>query len=123
VLYLLATALVRGKLTIERFPLEEIQNPKILEISDQIVLVKDPYLTAFYPEQYSTELALEMASVEFITIFRSCSSGDPESPEYTQAPGRCEDEIENKFRAILMASSYASGIEEIIAVVRALPDS
>ena len=64
-----------------------------------------------------------MTSGEIITVFRDCPSGDPESPEYTQTPGRIEDEIKSKFRTILVVSPYASGIEEIFAAVRALPHS
>jgi 2-methylcitrate dehydratase PrpD len=119
--YLLATALVRGKVTLDHLTEESIRNPEVLEIADRIKVEEDAEFTAAYPKRYSTEVTLKLKSGKEVRGFRDCPRGDPEAPEYMESPGRFEAEIETKFRTLLKSTAFASRIDSIVEEVKALP--
>jgi 2-methylcitrate dehydratase PrpD len=119
--YLLATALVRGRVTLEDLTQESIQDPEVLAMADRIRVREDPEFTALYPQRYPTEVTLTLKSGKRVTGFRDCPRGDPEAAEYINSPGRFEKEIENKFRILLESTSFAPQIDPIIEAVNELP--
>ena len=119
--YLLATALLRGKVTLEHLSEKSVRDPEVLFLSDRIQVCEDPQFTAAYPKRYPTEVKLKMKSGQIITGFRDCPRGDPEALEYTQNPGRFELEIEKKFRTLLRSTPFAPQIDRILEVIYDLP--
>jgi 2-methylcitrate dehydratase PrpD len=120
--YLLAAALVRGKVTLDQLTEKEIHDPEILAVADRIQVIEDPKFTEAYPERYSTELTLTLKSGKQLTGFRDCPRGDPEAAEYQEDPGLLDAEIERKFRMLLESTPFASRIDTIIETVRNLPE-
>jgi 2-methylcitrate dehydratase PrpD len=120
--YLLATAMVRGSVTLNHLTDKAIHDPEILAVSDKIQVIEDKEFTNSYPERYPTEVKIKLASGDCITYFRDCPSGDPESSDYVKHPQRFATEIETKFRSLLGTYSK-SFIDSIIQAVENLRDS
>ena len=121
--YLLATALVNGKVTLGDLTEEAIHNSEVLAVADRIKVIEVENFTAAYPEKYSTEVNLKLGSGDLVTRFRDCPRGDPESPEYIQNPSLFETEIETKFRTLLKATHYWPDVDQFIETVNGLPES
>jgi 2-methylcitrate dehydratase PrpD len=119
--YLLATALLFGKVTLDHLSEQAIRNPEVLAISDRVHVTEDPQFTAAYPERYPTEVSLKLKSGKIVTGFRDCPRGDPEAPEYVKSPGIFEKEIENKFRTLLGVTPFAMRRDAILEAVKGLP--
>lgn len=121
--YLLATALVRGKVTLSQMTEKAIHDEEVLAVADRIHVEEDAGFTAAYPERYSTEVKLELTSGKEITGFREYPSGDPVASKYSKQPELFEKEIETKFRTLLEPTPYASRIDAIVGAVQRLPVS
>jgi 2-methylcitrate dehydratase PrpD len=121
--YLLATALVRGKVTLSHMTEKAIRDPEVLAVADRIHVEEDEGFTAAYPERYSTEVSLKLMSGKQVTGFRDYPSGDPVASKYNEHPGQFEREIETKFRSLLESTPYASRIDSIVEAIKHLPVS
>jgi 2-methylcitrate dehydratase PrpD len=121
--YLLATALVKGSVTLDNLTQTSIIDPDVLVLSDKIRVIEDDEFTNRYPGRYPTEIRLGLCSGEWITYFRDFPSGDPESLEYVNHPERFKIEVETKFRNLLKTTRYSSKIDPIIHSVNQLSTS
>jgi len=119
--YLLATALLYGKVTLDHLSEQAIRNPEVLAISDRIHVAEDAQFTAAYPERYPTEVTLKLKSGRTLTGYRDCPRGDPEAPEYVKSPGAFAKEIENKFRTLVGKTPFVSRIDTILETIGELP--
>jgi 2-methylcitrate dehydratase PrpD len=119
--YLLATALLHGRVTLDHLTEEAIRDSEVLALADRIQVEEDPAFTKDYPTSYSTEVSLKLRSGEELKGFRDCPRGDPEAPEYVKSPGRFEKEIEDKFRMLLKSTPFATRIGPIITAIKELP--
>ncbi len=121
--YLLATAMVHGKVTLEHLTEKAIGDPGVLAVADRIQVEEDAQFTAAYPERYSTEVSLRLKLGKVVKGFRDCPRGDPEAPEYVSHPGRFEAGIETKFRNLLESTPYRSRTDLIVEAVSHLSSS
>ncbi len=115
--YLLATALVKGSVTLDDLTQDSILDSDVLMLSDKIRVIEDEEFTNRYPDTYPTEIKLRLSSGEWITYFRDFPSGDPEALEYVNDPEMFKTEIEKKFRSLLKTNVYSSKIDSIIRSV------
>lgn len=120
--YLVAAAVVRGRVGLAELTEAAIRDPEILALSDRISVEEDPSFTAQYPERYPTELAVVLRDRREITRFNDCPSGDPEAADYADRPERLHEEVQAHVRTLLAETGYGDRAKALIATARALPD-
>jgi 2-methylcitrate dehydratase PrpD len=120
--YLVAAALVRGRLGLRELTEAAIRDPEILALADRISVEEDPAFTGQYPDRYPTELTVVLRGGRELVRFNDCPSGDPEAPEYAADPGRLHEEVRGHVRALLEETGFGDRAEPLIATAAALPE-
>ena len=120
--YLVATALVRGRVGLTELSDEAIRDPSILAVSERITVEEDPGFTAQYPDRYPTELVVTLRNGRRVGRFNDCPSGDPEAAEYTVDPGLLHRQVEEHVRALLGETGYGDRAEALIRTARGLTE-
>lgn len=118
--YLLATMLLKGKVTLQDLTPEGITDPAILKLSDKIQVEEDPEFTAAYPERYITDVAIRLQTGTVVSHQSDIPRGDPDATEYQQHPEWFEIQIEEKFRALMGDSAFADRTDALIQATKGL---
>ncbi len=101
-----ATALVRGKVSLADFTEEAIRNPAVLAVARRIEVTEDPEYSARYPQDYWIEMKLALADGSERRFFSECPSGDPEAPQYRADPSLLHAEVERKAADLLAECGF-----------------
>ncbi len=120
--YLVAAALVRGRLGLAEVSEAAIRDPEILALAERVSVEEDPAFTAQYPERYPTELTVVLRDGRELVRRSDCPSGDPEAPEYAGDPGRLAEQVREHVRALLEETGYGDRAEALIATAAVLPE-
>jgi 2-methylcitrate dehydratase PrpD len=118
--FLVAMALVRGRVGLSDLGPDAIRDPAVLALSDRVTVDEDPGFTAQYPERYPTELTVITTEGEELTRFNDCPRGDPEAPEYVGDPRKLYREVEDKVRALLTETGFGDRAEPLIRATATL---
>jgi 2-methylcitrate dehydratase PrpD len=118
--YLVAAALVRGRLGLDELSPAALADAAILDLADRIAVEEDPAFTAQYPQRYPTELAVVLGDGRELVRFNDCPRGDPEAVDYAGDPDRLHREVEDKVRALLAETGFGDRAEALVRASRAL---
>jgi 2-methylcitrate dehydratase PrpD len=121
--YLIAAALVHGRVGLDQFAAGAIRDAATLALADRVDVREDARLTAQYPQRYPTDLAIVTRSGETITRFTDCPRGDPEAPAYAKDPGLLEREVRDKVRALLAETGYGDRAEPLFRACASLGEA
>jgi 2-methylcitrate dehydratase PrpD len=88
-----AVAAIDGAAGLEQFTVEKARSPKIRELMNKVVLVKDPRIEDTFPREWPARVAIELDNGQRYEKFIRYPKGDPENP-------LTWDEMETKFRAL-----------------------
>jgi 2-methylcitrate dehydratase PrpD len=118
--FLIATALVRGRVGLADLTAAAIADPAVLALSDRVEVEEDPAFTAEYPERYPTELRVTTADGREVVRFNDCPAGDPEAPAYAADPARLSREVQEKVGSLLAETGYGDRVAALIDATAAL---
>ncbi|MCX7180636.1 MAG: MmgE/PrpD family protein, partial [Proteobacteria bacterium] len=121
--YGVAVALLRGKISLSDFTDAAIRDEQVLAISRRVNVVEDSEYTARYPNDYWIELKLKLRDGGERRFFSECPSGDPEAPEYRNAPDRLQAEVERKSAALLYECGFGERADALRQCVASLTDA
>lgn len=88
-----AVAALDGAAGLDQFTLEKIRSPKVRELINKVVLVKDPRIEETFPKEWPAHVAIEVAGGQRYEKFVRYPKGDPENP-------LTWDELVAKFRVL-----------------------
>jgi 2-methylcitrate dehydratase PrpD len=116
--YVLATALVRGRLEVaDLFTDRRASDPQIRALSRRVrVEPDDGELEARFPERYATELEVRTTSGKVLRRRNDVARGYPETP---MSPA----EIEAKFEALVRGVASATRVAALKSALAALPQA
>jgi 2-methylcitrate dehydratase PrpD len=121
--YAVATALLRGKVSLSDFTDEAIRASDVLALARRIDVTEDAAFTAKYPNEYHVELKVTLRGGSERVLLSTCPSGDPEAPQYAGAPERLWQEAEDKARSVLGECGFAPRAAMLIDCARDLFDA
>jgi 2-methylcitrate dehydratase PrpD len=121
--YLVAAALVRGRVGLAELSDTAIRDPAILAVADRVTVKENPAFTAQYPRRYPVDLLLTLSRGRTRRAFSDCPRGDPEAPEYQEHPDHFRQAVEDKARTLLAETGFGDRVEGFIRAVHALPDA
>jgi 2-methylcitrate dehydratase len=78
--YLIATALVHGKVDESSFETQSLSDPAVLQVIDTIELIEDPDCTAAFPWPMLCRFEIELVSGESLTVVGENPKGHPLNP-------------------------------------------
>jgi 2-methylcitrate dehydratase PrpD len=105
-----AVAAIDGAAGLDQFTIEKARSPKIRELMNKVVLVKDPRIEETFPKEWSARVVIEFAYGRHYEKFVRYPKGDPENP-------LTWDEITAKFRGLAGAVVSAERCDEIIEAI------
>lgn len=105
-----AVAAIDGAAGLAQFTLEKARSPKIRELMNKVVLVKDPRIEETFPQEWSARVTIELDNGQHCEKFIRYPKGDPENP-------LSWDEMAAKFRALAGAVLSPQRCDEIIAAI------
>jgi 2-methylcitrate dehydratase PrpD len=105
-----AVAAIDGAAGLDQFTLEKARSPKIRELMNKVVLVKDPRIEETFPREWPASVVIELNDGQRLEKFVRYPKGDPEKP-------LTWDEMAAKFRSLADAVISAERCEEIIRAV------
>ncbi|HEX9016671.1 MAG TPA: MmgE/PrpD family protein [Chloroflexota bacterium] len=111
--YCVATALVRGRLTLDDFDPASIQDPEIRGLIALTEVRADPEIQSRYPGEWCCRLAITTSDGRRLAAFTTAPRGDPENPLSLE-------ELRRKFRSMVSPTPYAADAERLIETVGAL---
>jgi len=118
--YAVAVSILYGAPMPSHFTDELIRDPALLALAAKVKGIADLDYESKFPARFPTEVTIRLKSGKTVQAFRDLPSGDPENPIYAQK-GRFEDEITEKFRALLkLQPAYAARCEEMVAKLSSL---
>jgi 2-methylcitrate dehydratase PrpD len=88
-----AVAAMDGAAGLDQFTVAKARSPKVRELMNKVVLVKDPRIEATFPQEWPARVTIEFESGQHFEKFVRYPKGDPENP-------LSWDEMEAKFRAL-----------------------
>jgi 2-methylcitrate dehydratase PrpD len=110
-----AMAVLDGAAGLDQFTLEKARSPKIRELMNKAVLVKDARIEETFPKEWPARVAIEMNDGQRLEKFIRYPKGDPENP-------LTWDEMTAKFRTLAGAVISTERCDEILeAISTALP--
>ena len=98
-----AVAAIDGAAGLDQFTLEKMRSPKIRELMNKVVLVKDPRIEATFPQEWPAHVAIELEDDQRFEKFIRYPKGDPENP-------LSWDELAAKFQVL-------TGRKELVAAI------
>jgi 2-methylcitrate dehydratase PrpD len=102
-----AVAAIHGAAGLDQFTLEQIRSPRVRELMQKVVLIKDPRLEANYPREWPARVGIQLQDGRRYERFIFHPKGDPENP-------MTWDEMAAKFRALAGAVLPLGRCEEIV---------
>ncbi len=105
-----AVAAIDGAAGLAQFTLEKARSPKIRELINKVVLVKDPRIEETFPQEWPARVTIEIDSGQRHEKFIRYPKGDPENP-------LSWDEMAAKFRALASGVLSPERCGEIIATI------
>jgi 2-methylcitrate dehydratase PrpD len=105
-----AVAAIDGVAGLEQFTLEKARSPKIRELMNKVVLVKDPRIEENFPQEWAARVTIEVENGQRWEKFVQYPKGDPENP-------LTWDEMAAKFRTLAGTVLSSERCDEIIAAV------
>ena len=117
--FLLASALLDGRLSLDAFSDARLRDPKLRELMQRIRIEHDPLLTQRYPEELPSRLHIATTDGERFTLETTYPKG------HFQNPASVAD-IEAKFTAMadgVLSRARQMAIREAIASVDRCPDA
>jgi len=88
-----AIAVTDGAAGLDQFALEKARSPKIRDLMNKVVLVKDPRIEETFPKEWPARVVIELENGERHERFVRFPKGDPENP-------LTWDEMTAKFRSL-----------------------
>lgn len=111
--YCVATALVRGRLTLGDFGPESLADPTVRALMGRTEVRVDPDFQRRYPKEWCCRITLTSDSGERFQQLTTSPKGDPENPLSLA-------ELREKFRSMVAGTPYESRTEELIQTVDTL---
>ena len=111
--YLIAAALVDGKISHASFEPQRFQDPALLAVTDTIELIEDPAYTASFPWQMACRFELVLKDGQSMTVFGENPKGHPLNP-------LSDDELNDKFLAQVERSVGLPQAQELLQAVWSL---
>jgi 2-methylcitrate dehydratase PrpD len=105
-----AVAAIDGTAGLAQFTIEKARSPKVRELMDKVVLVKDPRIEETFPQEWPARVVIELEDGQRYEKFIRYPKGDPENP-------LSWDEMAAKFRALAGAVVAPERCNEIIAAI------
>jgi 2-methylcitrate dehydratase PrpD len=105
-----AVAALEGAAGLAQFTVEKARSPKIRELMNKVVLVKDPRIEETFPQEWPARVTIELESGKRHEKLIRYPQGDPENP-------LSWDEMAAKFRALAGAVLSPQRCDEIIAAI------
>jgi 2-methylcitrate dehydratase PrpD len=105
-----AIAALDGAAGLDQFTLEKTRSPKIRELINKVVLVKNARIEETFPKEWPARVVIELASGERYEKFVRYPKGDPENP-------LTWDEMTAKFRSLAGAVVPAERCDEILEAI------
>jgi 2-methylcitrate dehydratase PrpD len=105
-----AVAAIDGAAGLAQFTLEKARSPKIRELMNKVVLVKDPRIEETFPQEWPARVTIELDDSRHYEQFVRYPKGDPENP-------LSWDEMAAKFRALAGAVLSPERCDEIISAI------
>jgi len=105
-----AVAAIDGAAGLTQFTAEKARSPKIRELMNKVVLVKDPRIEETFPQEWPARVTIELDSGQHHEKFIRYPKGDPENP-------LSWDEMAAKFRALAGAVLSPQRCDDIIAAI------
>jgi 2-methylcitrate dehydratase PrpD len=105
-----AVAAIDGVAGLAQFTVEKARSPKIREVMDKVVLVKDPRIEETFPQEWPARVVIEIENGQRYEKFIRYPKGDPENP-------LSWDEMAAKFRALAGAVLPSERCDQIIAAI------
>jgi 2-methylcitrate dehydratase PrpD len=88
-----AVAAMDGAAGLDQFTIQKARSPKIRELMNKVVLVKDPRIEETFPQEWPARVSIELENGRHYEKFVRYPKGDPENP-------LSWDEMAAKFRAL-----------------------
>ncbi len=105
-----AVAVIHGAAGLDQFTLEQIRSPRVLEMMQKVVLVKDPRLEETFPREWPARVTIQLKDGQEFEKFVRYPKGDPENP-------LSWDEMAAKFRSLAGAVLSPERCDEVIRQV------
>jgi 2-methylcitrate dehydratase PrpD len=105
-----AVAVLCGAAGLDQFTMEQIRSPRVREMMNRVVLVKDPKIEATFPAEWPARAAIHLADGRHLEKFVRYPKGDPENPLTWK-------EMEAKFRSLAGTVINPDRCAEIIAAI------
>ncbi len=105
-----AIAALDGAAGLDQFTLEKTRSPKVRELMNKVVLVKDPRIEETFPKEWPARVVIALASDERYEKFVRYPKGDPENP-------LTWGEMTAKFRSLAGAVVPAERCDEILEAI------
>ena len=107
-----AVAVLRGAAGLDQFTPEQVSSPRVREMMQKVVLVKDPKLEETFPREWPARATIRLEDGREYERFVRYPKGDPENP-------LTWDEMAAKFRSLAGAVLSPERCDEIIRQVSA----
>lgn len=111
--YCVASAMALGRLSLGDFGPESLSDPERRGLMARTTLRLDPEIQVRYPGEWCCRITVTSQAGEQFDEFTSSPKGDPENPLSL-------DELREKFRAMVMPTSYEKNAERLIERVAKL---
>jgi 2-methylcitrate dehydratase PrpD len=121
--YMIAVALLRGRVGLEDFTEEAIRAHDVLDLCGKVAVTDDPQFTADYPDIYKVELTIDSRDGSRRTYFSDCPNGDPEAERYRDAPQLFHEDARAKVSSMLAQCGFGDRVTTLRARVEELPSA
>ncbi len=111
--YCVASALLRGRVGLGEFTPESVADPQLRPLVERVQVVHSPALEARYPEAWPARVSVTLHNGQAMVEQVDYPKGDPENP-------LSWDEIERKFRQMLVGTKWDGQGDRLIERVRTL---
>jgi 2-methylcitrate dehydratase PrpD len=105
-----AIAAMDGAAGLDQFTLEKTRSPKIRELINKVVLIKEARIEETFPKEWPARVVIELESGEHFEKFVRYPKGDPENP-------LTWDEMTAKFRSLTGVVVPAERCDEILEAI------
>jgi len=105
-----AIAALDGAAGLDQFTIERTRSPKVRELMNKVVLVKDARIEESFPQEWRARVVIELDNGQRYEKFIRYPKGDPENP-------LTWDEMKAKFRTLAGAVISAERCDEILEAV------
>jgi 2-methylcitrate dehydratase len=117
--YLIAAALVDGKISDRTFSPERFYDPEILALGDKIEMVEDPDFTAAFPRTFNCRLEVQLRSGETRHVHKTNPKGHPGNP---MSDREIEEKFERQADVVRLSPLQTRGILDALWTVDELKD-